>query len=111
RLPSGGPGGRARAAVAGQPRTRLLLALNGPGPRRVCTLVAVSRCGDKVGAWLASYRRPLIGYVLPLVNGDVQAAEDVVQETMIKGWQHAEELHQKGAGSWLHTVARNLAIS
>ena len=73
--------------------------------------MAVPRCGDKVGAWLASYRRPLIGFVLPLVNGDVQAAEDVVQETMIRGWQHAEELHRRGAGSWLHTVARNLAIS
>jgi RNA polymerase sigma-70 factor, ECF subfamily len=62
-------------------------------------------------AWLAAYRRPLVGYVLPLVDGDLQAAEDVVQETMIRGWQHAAELQQQRAGSWLHTVARNLAIS
>jgi RNA polymerase sigma-70 factor (ECF subfamily) len=61
--------------------------------------------------WLAAYRPRLVGYVLPLVNGDVQAAEDIVQETMIRGWQHGDELDRQRAGSWLHTVARNLAIS
>jgi RNA polymerase sigma-70 factor, ECF subfamily len=49
--------------------------------------------------------------VLPFVNGDVQAAEDVVQETMLRGWQHAEELRPENVGSWLHAVARNIAIS
>jgi RNA polymerase sigma-70 factor, ECF subfamily len=61
--------------------------------------------------WMRSYRRPLVGFVLPLVNGDLQAAEDVVQETMLRGWQHASELNQEHAGSWLHAVARNIAIS
>jgi RNA polymerase sigma-70 factor (ECF subfamily) len=60
---------------------------------------------------MRSFRRPLVGFVLPFVNGDVQAAEDVVQETMLRGWQHAEELRPEHAGSWLHTVARNIAIS
>jgi RNA polymerase sigma-70 factor (ECF subfamily) len=54
---------------------------------------------------------PLVGYVLPIVDGDLQVAEDVVQETMLRGWQHADKLHRQRAGSWLHTVARNLAIS
>ena len=58
-----------------------------------------------------SYRVPLVGFVLPLVNGDVQAAEDVVQETMLRGWQHAAELSPERERSWLHTVARNIAIS
>jgi RNA polymerase sigma-70 factor, ECF subfamily len=62
-------------------------------------------------AWIASYRRPLIGFVLPLVNGDVHAAEDVVQETLLRGWLHAGELELAHAGSWLHVVARNIAIS
>jgi RNA polymerase sigma-70 factor (ECF subfamily) len=62
-------------------------------------------------SWLASYRLSLVGFVLPLVNGDLQAAEDVVQETMIRGWQQADHLHRERAGSWLHTVARNVAIS
>jgi RNA polymerase sigma-70 factor (ECF subfamily) len=60
---------------------------------------------------MRSYNRPLVGFVLPFVNGDVQAAEDVVQETMLRGWQHAEELRPEHVGSWLHTVARNIAIS
>ena len=34
---------------------------------------------------MTSYRRPLVGFVLPLVNGDFHAAEDVVQETMLRG--------------------------
>jgi RNA polymerase sigma-70 factor, ECF subfamily len=60
---------------------------------------------------MRSYRLPLVGFVLPLVNGDVQAAEDVVQETMLRGWQHAGELNPEYARSWLHAVARNIAIS
>jgi RNA polymerase sigma-70 factor, ECF subfamily len=60
---------------------------------------------------MSSYRLPLVGFVLPLVNGDLQAAEDVVQETMLRGWQHAAELNPEHARSWLHTVARNIAIS
>jgi len=60
---------------------------------------------------MRSYRLPLVGFVLPLVNGDVQAAEDVVQETLLRGWQHARELNPESAGSWLYTVAHNIAIS
>jgi RNA polymerase sigma-70 factor, ECF subfamily len=73
--------------------------------------VAASGCDDAIYTWLTSYRAPLIGFVLPLVNGDRQAAEDVVQETMLRGWQHSTELRPEQAGSWLHTVARNIAIS
>ena len=72
--------------------------------------MASSRC-DETDAWLGPQRAPLIGFVLPLVNGDLQAAGDVVQETMLKGWQHSTELKPEQARSWLHTVARNIAIS
>jgi len=41
---------------------------------------------DDTDAWLGSYRAPLVGFVLPPVNGDLQEAEDVVQETMLCGW-------------------------
>jgi RNA polymerase sigma-70 factor (ECF subfamily) len=73
--------------------------------------MAASGCDDSAGAWLAAYQAPLVGFVLPIVNGDLQAAEDVVQETMLRGWQHAGELSPEHAGSWLHKVARNIAIS
>lgn len=72
--------------------------------------MSTSRC-DETDAWLGSHRASLIGFVLPLVNGDLQAAEDVVQETMLRGWQHSAELKPAQAGSWLHAVARNVAIS
>jgi RNA polymerase sigma-70 factor, ECF subfamily len=72
--------------------------------------MATSRCDD-ADAWLGPQRGPLIGFVLPLVNGDLQAAEDVVQETMLRGWQHSNELEPERARSWLHAVARNIAIS
>lgn len=73
--------------------------------------MAASGCDGTADTWLDSWRVPLVGYVLPLVNGDLQAAEDVVQETMLRGWQHAGELRPEHARSWLHTVARNIAIS
>jgi RNA polymerase sigma-70 factor, ECF subfamily len=73
--------------------------------------MAASGCDDSTVAWLAAYQAPLVGFVLPIVNGDLQAAEDVVQETMLRGWQHAGELSPEHAGSWLHKVARNIAIS
>jgi RNA polymerase sigma-70 factor (ECF subfamily) len=72
--------------------------------------VAISGC-DETDAWLGPHRAALIGFVLPLVNGDLQAAEDVVQETMLRGWQHSTELEPETARSWLHAVARNIAIS
>jgi RNA polymerase sigma-70 factor, ECF subfamily len=83
--------------------------LNAALVRGVTTGMAASGSDDV--AWLAAYRAPLTGFVLPMVNGDRQAAEDVVQETMLRGWQHAGELSRDHAGSWLHKVARNVAIS
>jgi RNA polymerase sigma-70 factor, ECF subfamily len=81
-----------------------------PGIAWRISIVATSRC-DETDAWLGPHRAPLIGFVLPLVNGDLQAAEDVVQETMLRGWQHSTDLKPEQARSWLHTVARNIAIS
>lgn len=78
---------------------------------RVLPNVAASSCDGTADSWISSYRKPLVGFVLPIVNGDLHAAEDVVQETLLRGWQHATELNPEHAGSWLHTVARNIAVS
>ncbi|MEU0632742.1 sigma-70 family RNA polymerase sigma factor [Streptomyces sp. NPDC005989] len=55
---------------------------------------------------------PLFAYVLRLVAGDRQRAEDVVQETLIRAWKNAGRLGS-ATGSvrpWLVTVARRIVI-
>jgi RNA polymerase sigma-70 factor (ECF subfamily) len=50
-----------------------------------------------------------------LLNGDADRAQDIVQETMLRAWQHPEALQPdrpEGAHvrAWLFTVARRLVI-
>jgi len=54
----------------------------------------------------------LLGYVTRLTFGDRQAAEDVVQETLLRAWQHPETLspERSSVRPWLFAVARNLVI-
>jgi RNA polymerase sigma-70 factor, ECF subfamily len=45
------------------------------------------------------------------ITGNRPAAEDVVQETMLRAWRHIDRLSDgSGARGWLLTVARNAAI-
>jgi RNA polymerase sigma-70 factor (ECF subfamily) len=62
-----------------------------------------------VRAIYQEHGRALIAYATRL-TGDRAAAEDVVQETLIRAWRHPEVL-TNGRGStrgWLLTVTRNL---
>ena len=54
----------------------------------------------------------LFGYLLRQLNGDRQAAEDLVQETLLRAWTHPEALDpdRGSVRAWLFTVARNLVI-
>ncbi|MEE1664011.1 sigma-70 family RNA polymerase sigma factor [Streptomyces sp. NPDC003631] len=63
-------------------------------------------------ALYAEHARPLFHYVLRLTSGDWQWAEDVVQETLLRAWQHpaAFEPERGPARAWLCTVARRLVI-
>jgi RNA polymerase sigma-70 factor (ECF subfamily) len=56
------------------------------------------------------HARPLLAYVQRMVRGDRQLAEDIVQETLLRAWQHAGELTVERARPWLFTVARRLII-
>lgn len=52
----------------------------------------------------------VLAYAIRL-TGDRAAAEDVVQETLLRAWRHAENLRSDSKGSvrgWLLTVARNI---
>ncbi|MGW1060560.1 sigma-70 family RNA polymerase sigma factor [Micromonospora rubida] len=55
---------------------------------------------------------PLLSYVRKLTLGDTARAEDVVQEAMVRAWQHMDELGltQETARPWLFTVARRIVI-
>lgn len=64
-----------------------------------------------IRAVFAEHGRALLAYATRLVD-DRQAAEDIVQETLVRAWRHPEVL-VNGKGSvrgWLLTVARNLVI-
>jgi RNA polymerase sigma-70 factor (ECF subfamily) len=54
----------------------------------------------------------LQGYVTALLEGDKQSAEDVVQETALRAWRHADKLDPGGESfrPWLLKVARRLVI-
>jgi RNA polymerase sigma-70 factor, ECF subfamily len=59
-----------------------------------------------------AHARPLYRYLLTLTFGDRQAAEDLLQETMVRVWRNIDGLHPDVARlrPWLCTVARHLAI-
>jgi RNA polymerase sigma-70 factor (ECF subfamily) len=57
----------------------------------------------------------LLAYVRRLVGGDTARAEDVVQETLLRAWQHPDALVSDDGGharirAWLLTVARHLVV-
>jgi RNA polymerase sigma-70 factor, ECF subfamily len=54
---------------------------------------------------------PLWRYALRLTS-DASRAEDVVQETLLRAWQHPEVINdsERSARAWLFTVARNMII-
>lgn len=65
---------------------------------------------DLARALHAEYSRPIRWYVQHLVSGDSQLAEDIVQETLLRAWQHPGAISGPGAQRWLFTVAHNLAM-
>jgi RNA polymerase sigma-70 factor (ECF subfamily) len=58
------------------------------------------------------YPPMLLTYLMRLTNGDRHRAEDIVQETLIRAWNHPEARQADGYWSrrWLFTVARRIAI-
>jgi RNA polymerase sigma-70 factor, ECF subfamily len=58
------------------------------------------------------YGACLIGYATRLLGGDRTAAEDIVQEVLLRAWRRSDSLNN-GRGSvrsWLLTVTRNAVI-
>ncbi|MDQ4105233.1 MAG: sigma-70 family RNA polymerase sigma factor [Actinomycetota bacterium] len=64
---------------------------------------------DLVRSLYAEHGKSLLAYATRLTN-DRAAAEDIVQETLLRAWKHADAV-SGGHGSvrgWLLTVARNI---
>lgn len=54
----------------------------------------------------------LWAFCVRLAGHDVQRAQDLVQETLLRAWRHPDVLERPAPAvrGWLFTVARNLAI-
>ncbi|MET9802523.1 sigma-70 family RNA polymerase sigma factor [Streptomyces sp. NPDC006368] len=54
----------------------------------------------------------LLSFLLGLTYGDQQRAEDLLQETLVRAWQHPEAFRApyESMRPWLFTVGRRLAI-
>lgn len=67
---------------------------------------------DLVPLLYKDFRATLFAQVLTLTNHDRQWTEDVVQETMIRAWQHSGTLEREPGmlRGWLLTVARRIVI-
>lgn len=54
----------------------------------------------------------LLAFLLRHTRGDRHRAEDILQETLLRAWQHVDTLTSdvRTVRAWLYTVARNLAI-
>ncbi|WP_354639253.1 sigma-70 family RNA polymerase sigma factor [Kitasatospora camelliae] len=74
---------------------------SGPGPDE-----------ELMRALYRDHAGPLFGFVLRLVAGDRQRAEDVVQETLVRAWRNIDRLEGDGSNlrPWLVTVARRIVI-
>ncbi|MFF7680654.1 sigma-70 family RNA polymerase sigma factor [Actinacidiphila glaucinigra] len=65
-----------------------------------------------VASLIIAERDSLRRFVTGLMGRDVHAAEDVLQETMLRALQRAERLdvHERPVRMWLFRVARNLVV-
>jgi RNA polymerase sigma-70 factor (ECF subfamily) len=77
----------------------------GPGP-------SVVGPDDLVRAVAERHGDELWHLALRYGNGDRQLAEELVQETLVRAWQHPDALDGSHGSprAWLHRVLRNLAI-
>jgi RNA polymerase sigma-70 factor (ECF subfamily) len=74
--------------------------------------VSRTQLGDEelVRALYEEHAAPLQAFVQRLMNGDRSLAEDIVQETLLRAWRHADELSAERVRPWLFTTARHLVI-
>lgn len=80
--------------------------------RMTTALTTPTTTEDDLATVQREHGKPLFSFLLRLCDGDRQRAEDLVQETYVRAWQHPEALDAKygSVRPWLFTVGRRLAI-
>src|SRR3984957_3065730 len=91
-------------------RSYVVGGMAGPGNAGARNSRRISSDEELVRALYDEHAAPLLRYAIHLMSGDRQRAEDIVQETLLRAWQHPEAIAGRPARPWLFAVARNLAI-
>jgi RNA polymerase sigma-70 factor (ECF subfamily) len=79
----------------------------------MATATATATTDERALAELQRDHGPaLLSFLLGLTYGDQQRAEDLLQETLVRAWQHPEafDAPYESMRPWLFTVGRRLAI-
>jgi RNA polymerase sigma-70 factor (ECF subfamily) len=65
---------------------------------------------DAFRTQLEPYRRPITMHAYRML-GSIQDAEEVAQESLLRGWEHLDELRSGAAAkSWLYKIATNACL-
>jgi RNA polymerase sigma-70 factor, ECF subfamily len=82
-----------------------------PAASRAAVAAAVAD-EESIRAIWREHRTALTRFALKLTLGDLQRAEDIVQETLVRAWRHPEVAggDPKAIRPWLFTVTRHVAI-
>lgn len=67
---------------------------------------------DALGALHREHAPNVLRLLVKLTHGDRETAEDLLQETMLRAWRHADSIpsEQTGQRRWLYAIARRLFI-
>ena len=65
---------------------------------------------ERMRALYATHGASLLRTISGWTRGDREAAEDLLQETMLRAWRNLHTLDERPIRPWLLTVARRLAI-
>jgi RNA polymerase sigma-70 factor (ECF subfamily) len=75
-------------------------------------VASASADDERIRALYQAHSAAIRGYLMSLTHRDSDAAEDILQETLVRAWRHLDTLvlDVESLRPWLLTVARRLAI-
>ena len=65
---------------------------------------------ELIRALYAEHAHSLLAFAQRLMGGDRPAAEDIVQETLLRAWRNADHIDAGSVRPWLFTTARHLVV-